>query len=140
MNDTCKNRWNNIFNTNAYIYVGIQSLIDAIIWYNGQQVTKLTKLVLITMTSVWFLTCLCNGLNLWYQMDVFTLYLIMWQFTYLLRKWWLHELPWVSLSLHQGSLCLSMAFLAYSAYNVALRYFPVYFQFAFLWFVAVEDW
>jgi hypothetical protein len=33
-----------------------------------------------------------------------------------------------------------MAFLAYSAYNVALRYFPVYFQFAFLWFVAVEDW
>ncbi len=140
MNDTCKYRFFNLFSMEYYIAFSIIVLIEILTWRYGEIVTKYKILMLNLILNVWLIARLCNSLNLWYQVDVFTVYFFVWQFIYLFSKWISQELPWISFTIQQGLLCLWMAFLAFIIHDTASRYFPFYFKFAFLWYYSVEDW
>ncbi len=112
MNDTCIHRYDNLRRTECYILSSIILLIIILKWRYGEIVIKYLKFVLDFLTNVWLISRLCNVLNLSCQVDVFTVYFVVWQFTYVFSEWISHELPWFSFNLQRGLLCLWMSFSA----------------------------
>jgi hypothetical protein len=118
----------------------ISFLIHVLHWRYGKIITKYITLVSSLPAIVWIIARLCNGLNLCCQLDVFTVYFIVWQFIYVIYKWNLFELPYFSFTLRQGLFCLSESIFAFVMHHIWLRYASVLLIFAFLWLSALADW
>ncbi|CAF1280552.1 unnamed protein product [Rotaria sordida] len=93
---------------------------------------------LMIMTS-WLLARCCDTIYIWYEVDIFTVYLLVWQFVCLIHKWIHQDLPYLSFTLHQKACCLYMAFLAFIMHDVALKYLPTHINFALLWVMSIVD-
>lgn len=108
--------------------------------YQIDLVKKNVRFVVYTLTVVWFAGRFFNALYLSCPIDILTVFFLFWQLICLVCKWYSFELPCLSFTLHQASLCLFMAFITYSFYDIVLRYLPVRYRFLLLWFTAIEDW
>jgi hypothetical protein len=140
VNDTCKYYWDNTRYIKVIIFSLVVSLKDLPIRYPIEPVKKNIEPLVFTLFAVGFVARFCNALSFRCQIDVFTVFFLMWQFTFLIYKWYTWKLPWFSFTLHQTSLCTYMAFISYAFYDMVLRYFPVRYKFGFLWFLAIKDW
>jgi len=94
--------------------------------------------VILTIVNVWLLARLCDDIHLSYQVDVFTIYFLVWQFIYPISKWCTHQLSWPALILHQGSMCLLPAIVVFIIHSRGFRYFPSM-ELAVFWITAFYD-
>jgi prepilin signal peptidase PulO-like enzyme (type II secretory pathway) len=108
--------------------------------YQIELVKKNAKFIVFTLIVVWYAARFFNALSLSCQIDVFTVFFVVWQFIYLICKWHAQELPYFSFTLYQASLCIFTAFISYASYDIVLRYLPVQYKFVFLWLIAIQDW
>ena len=72
-----------------------------------------------------------DSFALWYQVDVFTVYFLIWQLMFVLTQWEYEQLPLLSTTFYQGWLCLLVASQAFVVYDVVFRYLPPSFKFCF---------
>jgi hypothetical protein len=140
LNVNLRDRYDHILCTESYIFCSISLLIIKLKWQYNEIVIKYQKFLIDLLTNVWLIARLCNGLNLWCQVDVFTVYFLVWQFTYVFSKWISHELPWFSFNLQRGLLCLWKSFSAIILHDTCLRYSSIHLKLALLWYLAVQDW
>ena len=108
--------------------------------YQMELVKKNARFVAFTLVAVWYAARFINILYLSCSIDVLTIFFVFWQFICLFCKWHSFELAYFSLTLHQTSLCIFAAFIAYASYDIVLRYLPIQYRFIFLWFIAFQDW
>ena len=113
------------------------------VWKIGRLCKDFNKLSyflsgMFTIFNVWLLGRWCDSLNLWYSVDAFTIYLLVWQISYLIAKWCYHELPWPSFILYQGSICIISAIESFLIYDLYFRYFPSI-TLVLFWILSVYD-
>jgi hypothetical protein len=94
---------------------------------------------LLMVMSVWFSARCCNGIFIWYEVDILTVYFFVCQFISLIYQWIHQHLPYLSFTLHQRASSFYTAFLAYLVYDLLLRLIPTYFNFTFIWLAALID-
>jgi hypothetical protein len=140
VNDTCKYYWDNIIYIKLIICSLVISLKDVPTRYQVELVKKNIKPIVFTLFAVCFLTRFCNALSFRCQIDVFTVFFLLWQFIFLIYKWYSEELPCFSFALHQASFCAGVAFISYVSHDMVYRYVPVRYKFGLLWFLAIKDW
>lgn len=140
MNDTCIHRVINIVCVEYFIWFCIILLIVILKRRYGNIAVEHLEFIFYLLQIVWLIARLCNSLNLSCQMDIITIYFIVWQFQCVICKWIFHELPWFSFNIQQGLLCLCMSYFALQLNDICFRYLSIYFKIAFLWCYALEDW
>jgi hypothetical protein len=140
VNDVCMYYWENIRWIKVVIFSVVISLEDIPTEYQGEQVRKNARPIIFTLITVWFVTRFCNALRFQCQIDVFTVFFLIWQLISSICKWQSHELLCFSFTLHQTTFCTFVAFVSYAYYDIIFRYLPVRYKFGILWFHAVKDW
>ncbi|CAF2997196.1 unnamed protein product, partial [Rotaria sp. Silwood2] len=96
-------------------------------------------MIIYTILFVWLWARYCNNKNCWYQLDILTVYFLVWQFIYLMCKWEFYELSWPLLILQQASGCVSTSVTIFFSYDIAYRYIPFQFKIGFLWLFSLYD-
>jgi hypothetical protein len=81
----------------------------------------------------------CDDLHLEYKVDLFTVYIFIWQFMFITAKWEFQQYPIFSISLYRGWLCWLMACEAFVAHDAIFCYLPSRFSFLFFWLFSVKD-
>ena len=104
----------------------------------GSKVIFRILLGLFVISNVWLLARWCSSFDLWYPVDIFTVYLLVWQFTYLIFQWCSHQLSWSCLIFYQASICLFTAVAAFILYDLFLRYFPAV-HICLIWYACLGD-
>jgi hypothetical protein len=110
--------------------------ISVMLFHSTQNIVVL--LFLLTMTN-WVLARYCSSINIWFEIDIFTIYLFLWQLVYSICNWVDQSLPYISFTLHQILSCLYMSFLSYMLYDIILQYFSAYINFGYLWITSIVD-
>ena len=105
----------------------------------GVQLFGRIKPMVLTILVVWLIMRYFDNHNIYYKMDMLTLYFIVWQFIYLMCKWEVLELKWPSLILQQGSCCISTSIVAFLFNDMIFVYFPFQIKIGFLWFFTLCD-
>jgi hypothetical protein len=90
------------------------------------------------ISNAWLLARWCNSFHFRYSVDIFTVYLFVWQFSYLIFQWCFHKLSWPFLILYQASVCILTAIEAFMFYDLLLRYFSSI-HLVLIWFVSFDD-
>ena len=93
---------------------------------------------LFVISNVWLLARSCSSFDLWYPVDIFTVYLLVWQFSYLIFQWCSHQLSWFHLIFYQASVCIYTAVMAFICYDLFLRYFPSAYI-GLIWYACLDD-
>ncbi len=97
-------------------------------------------ILFLTIVISWFLTRYCDNIDMWYEVDVFTVYFFVAQFVCLIYKWLHQDLPIISFTLHQKATCLSMALITFIVYDIFFSLFvPTYISFATIWLMSIID-
>ncbi len=107
-------------------------------WWYGFKVLRHILPVILMTANVWLLARLCDNIYLWHQIDVFTIYFIVWQISYLMNQWCMHELSWASLILHKGSICVISTLIALVFYELFFHY-SIPYNFVWWWLIAFDD-
>lgn len=105
--------------------------------YNYKIVFRLL-LGLFVISNVWLLARWCSSFDFWYPVDIFTVYLLVWQFSYLLFQWCSHQLSWAYFILYQASICIITAVTAFILYDLFLRYLPAV-HICIIWYACLDD-
>jgi hypothetical protein len=120
------------------IYIHFMCIIIALVCCYGLKVLHYFLPGILTIVNVWFLARLCDDIHFWYQVDVFTVYFLVWQFSYPICQWCLHQLSRPALILHQGSMCLLPAIVVFLLHDTIFRYYPTM-RLAIFWIMAFDD-
>ena len=122
------------------IKIGVYYFFVCITWTLCDSFNKLPYCLsgIFTIFNVWLLGRGCDSLHLWYSVDAFTIYLLVWQISYVIAHWCYHELPWPSLIFYQGSICIISAIKSFLIYDLCLRYFPSI-TLVLFWILSVHD-
>ncbi|CAF1320460.1 unnamed protein product, partial [Rotaria sordida] len=123
---------------NMLILVNCLFFFMALIWYYGSKIKHRLVLGILMIYNVWLLARWCNSFHFWYSVDIFTVYLFVWQFSYLVFQWCFHKFSWPFLILYQASVCVLTAIEAFIFYELFLRYFPSI-HLALIWFISFDD-
>jgi hypothetical protein len=110
----------------------------ALIWYYGSKIIPRLLLGILVIFNVWLLARWCNSFHFRYSADIFTVYLLVWQFIYLIFQWCFHKLSWPCLILYQASICILTAIEAFMFYDLFFRYFPSI-HLVLAWFASFDD-
>jgi len=105
----------------------------------GKHVFNYIRMIISTILIPWLLARYCDNQNCWYQLDILTVYLIVWQFMYLMCKWEFVELSWPLLLLQQTSCCVSTSVTAFFYYDIVFHDLPFRFFIGFLWLFSLYD-
>lgn len=95
--------------------------------------------VISTIICGWFIARLFDGVDLWYKMDMISVYFLIWQLMFVITKWELKRLPIFSPTFIRGWLCVLMAFGAFTVYDTIFRYLSAQVSFIFLWCISFAD-
>ena len=79
------------------------------------------------------------SLNFWFKIDVFTVYLFVWQLTSLGFNWMSLRLLPPILIVEQGSYCVITALTAWLAHFMYIRYIPLTICLFLLWILSLID-
>jgi hypothetical protein len=120
----------------SFIYLPVIALL--LLVYGPQAFFRIRPVVA-TIAVVWLLNRYYTDHQLENPLDLFTIYLLVWQFVQLICHWESHELWWPALILQQASLCLFLAFTAFIQYDLMFRHLPIQYHFTFLWFQSLKD-
>ena len=120
------------------IPIFICSWMLTVLFY-GTRILKYTLPVLCAFLITWFIARYCDGDVMYYPVDTITVHLLVWQCVGLMSSWQMHELPWFSLSLHQGSTCVLLAFVAFYTYELFVQYLSVRSRVSFAWLLSIFD-
>ncbi|CAF4079668.1 unnamed protein product [Rotaria sp. Silwood1] len=71
------------------------------------------RTIILMILIIWLLTRYYDNRILWHQIDIVTLYFIVWQIIYLICKWDEGEPIWPILIVQQVSCCLSTSITAF---------------------------
>ena len=112
-----------------------QPVIYLLLLFYGSQGFIRIRSIAFTIVVVW----LFNRYFTDHQLDLFTVYLLVWQFVQVICRWESHDLCWPALILQQASLCLFIAFITFIMFDVLFHHLPIQFHFTFLWFRALLD-
>ena len=104
-----------------------------------RQLRNIIILLSLVITTNWLLARYCHSICMSYEVDIFTIYFLVWQFVGLIYKWLDQDLPILSFTLHQKATCLAMAFLAFIVYDVVFRPVPTCVGFAYVWLMSFID-
>jgi hypothetical protein len=113
-------------------------IIFALVCCYGLKVLRYFLPGILTIVNVWLLARLCDDIHLSYQLDIFTIYFLVWQFSYPICQWCIHQLPWPGLILHQGSMSLLPAIIVFVLHDAILHY-PPSVELALFWMIAFYD-
>jgi hypothetical protein len=113
-------------------------LIILMLCSTPQQKDIIVQSSFLIMTA-WLFGRYIDTINTWYEVDVFTVYICVWQFFGLIYKWLYQDLPYLSFALCQKAFCLYVAFYTFIMYDILFRYLPKYVNFALIWLVAAVD-
>jgi hypothetical protein len=108
------------------------------IWYYDSEITPQLSLGILMIFNVWLLARWSNSFHFGYSVDIVTVYLLVWQLSYLIFQWSSHKLSWPFLILYQSSICILLAIKAFLFYDLFFRYLPSI-HIVLIWFTAVED-
>ena len=92
-----------------------------------------------TIVGAWYFARFCIKWNIWCGFDTLTVYLIVYQIISVITKWETQCLPYFSLAVFRGWMCLSTAFQAFLLYDAIGQYLPLWVNFTFLWMSSIED-
>lgn len=120
------------------VMVFIVCLVILVLCY-GLQIFNRIGCVIKVILIVWLLSRYCEDKKVCFRVDVLTVYLFLWQCTYLMCKWEDHGLSCPLLILQQGSLCISISLTAYFYYDLMFKYLPIQFNFVLLWLWSLYD-
>ena len=109
------------------------------LYFYGPRIREYTFPVFCTFVIAWLIARCCDGAILYSPVDTLTVHLLVWQCVSLMCSWQMHELPWFSLRLHQGSTCVLLALDAFYVYELCMRYVSVRYRLCFAWFVSICD-
>ncbi len=123
---------------NLYIHLVIYNVILIVALYHpGLHHTF--RNIFFTLWMVEFLAQYVVFLNLGLTIDIFTVYLCIWQLTSLTLNWvWLHLLPPI-LIIEQSSYCMVAALIAWVFHFIFIRYIPPTISLLWLWVFAIID-
>ncbi len=96
-------------------------------------------IVLVTMIIVEYLARWANSVDIYFTIDLITVYLFIWQLTTLVFWWMWHDLASPILLLEQVSLCILTGLEAFMLHNITLRYVPTTINLGFLWLLSGID-
>lgn len=113
-------------------------VLFSLVWYFGLKMLNYFLLGLLIILNVWLLARWCDDFHLNYSIDIFTIYLLMWQFTYLICQWSFHQLPWPNLIFYQLSICILSSIQVFIFYDLLSRYLP-FIHILFFWICSVID-
>jgi hypothetical protein len=105
----------------------------------GLQLLNRFRPIIQTSMIVWLLARFCDGKYLYYEVDIITVYFLIWQCTYVMCKWEDHDFSYPLLILQQGSFCISISLLTFLLYDYEYRFFPIQISFALLWLWSLYD-
>jgi hypothetical protein len=88
--------------------------------------------IIVTIISSWLVGRLWNGVDLWYKVDIITIYFLLRQVMFVVAKSELKQLPMVPFTFYQGWLYVLMAFGAFTVYGAIFRYLAIQVRFVFL--------
>jgi hypothetical protein len=92
-----------------------------------------------TITGVWLWGRLLDDVYLWYQGDIFTAYIFIWQLMFIAAAWEFQLYPILSLSFYRGWLCFLMACEAFILHDTVFCFLPSTFAYTYFWMFAVKD-
>ena len=107
--------------------------------FSTQQLFNIVLPFLLTIATTWFLARYCSTIDMWYEIDILTVYFFIWQWVSLIYGWICQDLPHLSFNLHQKAVCLYCAFLSFMVYDILLRYCSTNVKFGFVWIAAYVD-
>jgi hypothetical protein len=136
---SCYNLLNDSEDPRVYlVMVCIVALVILVLCYGLQIFNRICSVIKVILI-VWLLARYCEDKEIWFRVDVLTIYFLVWQCTYLTCKWEDHGLSCPLLILQQGSLCISISLTAYFYYDLIFQYLPIQFNFVFLWLWSLYD-
>ncbi|CAM4888284.1 unnamed protein product [Rotaria socialis] len=121
------------------VMVILKVCLPYLLYSSVRKIPRIITLLPLMITATWLLARYCHTIYMWYEVDTFTVYFLVWQFAALIYKWLYQDLPIISFTLHQQVTCLSMAYLAFTTYDIVFRLVPTYIDFAFFWLVSAMD-
>jgi hypothetical protein len=117
----------------------ISCFFGVLLLYYDLKLFDCMKSMILTIFVGWLITRYCDSQNIYINIDVLTVYFIVWQFIYLMRKWERLELEWPFLILQQASCCISMSITTFLRHDVIFVYLPFQFKIIFLWLFSLYD-
>jgi hypothetical protein len=105
----------------------------------GEQLFDRLKPIILTIFVSWLITRYFDNKNIYYKMDVLSIYFIVWQFIYPLSKWEDLELKYPLLIIRQASCCASSSIMAFLFHDIMFVYFPFQFKIICLWLYSLYD-
>lgn len=115
------------------------SLLLLLLVFGSRKLQDLILPVILLNVSTWLLARFCDGIIMFYEADILTVYLFVWQLSFIIYQWIHQDLPYLSYGLHQIVSCLYVAFLSFMVYDVLLRYLGTFFNFTFIWVASIFD-
>jgi hypothetical protein len=110
-----------------------------IILYFWPKLNRYVRQVSFTFIAVEFLAQYVSSLNLWFKIDMLTMYWFVWQFSALVLKWsWSLLLPPIRI-IEQGSFCVITALTAWGLHFMFYRYLPLTLNLSWLWIFSIID-
>jgi hypothetical protein len=106
---------------------------------NENKIVQCTEPVVYTIFISWLTGRFWDGLNLWYKIDVFTVYFVIWQILFVIHKWERKQVPVLSRNFYRGWLCLLMACQAIVFYDAIFSYLPFLHMFNYFWIHSIDD-
>jgi len=91
-------------------------------------------MIIVEYLSRWF-----TGVDIYYKIDMMTVYLFIWQLTALVFRWMWRDLASPILLIEQGSFCAFKGLEAFILHNIVLRYLPIKINLGFLWLLSAID-
>ena len=92
-----------------------------------------------TITGIWLLGRFFDKIHLEYQVDIFTMYLLVWQLMFIAVKWEFEQYAIFSLTFYRGWLCFLMACNAFIFHDTACRYLPAPIIWMWFWLFSIKD-
>jgi len=130
------------FTQTDLFYQLVNSLIFQFVLFILYYCSKLNNYfrnILFTVLIVEFLVQYFASFNLWYKLDILTIYWFVWQFISL-TLYWIRSvlLPPIRI-IEQGSFCMFAALGASMWHNMFFRYLPLAFNLSLLWIFSIID-
>jgi hypothetical protein len=109
------------------------------ILYYCSKLNNHVRNILFTSLAVEFLAQYVVSFNLWFKIDILTIYWFVWQLTSLVLNWvWSVLLPPIRI-IEQGSFCLIPALGAWMWHFIFFRYIPLTLNLSCLWIFSIID-
>jgi hypothetical protein len=110
----------------------------SILCFGTQMFGRIKPIALTTIVS-WLITRYFDNKYIYYKMDMLSIHLIVWQFSYLLSKWEDLKLKCPLCIIQQASCCISRSILAFLFHDIVFVYFPFQFKIIYLWLFSLYD-